>query len=105
MNGLPLLFPFQVTACTINQIRYDLRKLKAHGIIERAAKTYSYRLTEKGQRTALLLTLFARRVYGPVCESVMNHRPDPQHAPKSPFEKAYQKVDRSVDELIDALAS
>ena len=98
-------FNLKASAYTINQIRYDLRKLKAHGIIERAAKTYSYRLTEKGQRTALLLTLFARRIYGPICESVFNHRPDPQHAPKSPFEKAYQKVDRSVDELINALAA
>ena len=98
-------FGLKPSAYTLNQIRYDLRKLKAHGMIERAGKTYSYRLSEQGQRTALLLTLFARRVYGPICASVIQHRPDPQHAPKSRFEKAYQKVDDSVDELIEALAA
>ena len=76
-------FNLQPGAYTLNQIRYDLRKLKTHGIIERAVKTYSYCLTEQGQRTALLLTLFARRVYGLICGSVIQHRPDPLHAPKS----------------------
>jgi len=33
---------------TLTQLRYDLRKLKAHGLLERQGKHYSYRLTEKG---------------------------------------------------------
>ena len=90
---------------TLNQIRYDLRKLRAHGIIQRAANTYSYHLSERGQKTAILITLFARRIYGPICEGALGRHPDPAHAPASHFEKAYQKVDRSIDELIEALAA
>jgi len=32
---------------TLNQVRYDLRKLKAHGLIERENQRYCYRFTDK----------------------------------------------------------
>src|SRR5437763_1267385 len=32
----------------LNQLRYDLRKLKGHGLIERDGTRYAYRLTQKG---------------------------------------------------------
>lgn len=40
---------FQLTGYTINQLRYDLRKMKAHGLIQRNGHQYSYILTEKGE--------------------------------------------------------
>ena len=32
----------------LNQLRYDLRKLKGHTLLERDGKRYAYRLTPKG---------------------------------------------------------
>ena len=32
----------------LNQLRYDLRKIKAHGLLQRDGKRYAYRLTRKG---------------------------------------------------------
>ncbi len=32
----------------LNQLRYDLRKLKGHGLLERDGRRYAYRLTAKG---------------------------------------------------------
>ena len=38
----------------LNQLRYDLRKLKGHGLIERDGARYAYRLSPKGVQVALL---------------------------------------------------
>ena len=39
---------FELPNYTINQLRYDLRKMKAHGLVKRNGRQYSYVLTEKG---------------------------------------------------------
>src|SRR5205809_2137490 len=39
----------------LNQLRYDLRKLKAHGLLQRDGSCYAYRLTPKGVPVGLLL--------------------------------------------------
>ena len=45
----------------LNQLRYDLRKLKGHGLIERDGSRYAYRLTQKGIQVALLFLFFHKR--------------------------------------------
>ena len=37
---------------SLTQLRYDLRKMKAHGLLERDGRRYAYRLTDKGTRAA-----------------------------------------------------
>jgi hypothetical protein len=34
----------------LNQLRYDLRKLKGHGLLPRDGSRYAYQLTPKGDR-------------------------------------------------------
>ena len=34
-----------ITAYTLTQLRYDLRKMKAHGLVERIGRSYVYRLS------------------------------------------------------------
>ena len=46
----------------MNRLRYDLRKMKAHGLLERDGKRYTYRLTEKGTKVALTFVLFHQRL-------------------------------------------
>ena len=42
-------------------VTYDLRRLRLHGLIERIAKTHSYRITAKGLRTAIFYTRLYNR--------------------------------------------
>lgn len=51
---------------SLNQLRYDLRKLKGHGLLERVGKQYAYRLTDKRTRVAAMFVLFHKRVCGPL---------------------------------------
>ena len=90
---------------TLNQIRYDLRKLRLHGLIERIPHSHAYRFAQKGYKLALLLIQLRKRIYGPVAFGILRHRPDSQHQPDSAFERAYHKIDQAFDEAISLLAA
>jgi hypothetical protein len=88
----------------LSSLRYDLRKLKGHGLLERESKQYRYRLTEKGQRSAILFLLFHQRLCGPVAGSQFDHRPDPLHQPKAGrLERAYYKADSAIGNIVRLL--
>jgi hypothetical protein len=90
---------------TLTQLRYDLRKLKAHGLLERDGRRYAYRLTDKGTRVALLFVLFHQRVCGPLANSLLHRRPTQTPTPLSKLEAAYHKADQSIDQIIQLLAA
>lgn len=97
---------FELTAnrYNLNSLRYDLRKLKGHGLLERDAGRYAYRLTEKGHRVAILFMLFHQRLCGPVAGSHFQHRPDERHCPRSSqLERSYYKADKAIDEIVSIL--
>jgi hypothetical protein len=98
-------FGLQPADYTLNAVRYDLRKLRAHGLLERVPHSYRYRLTVHGQKAATLMTLLRKRIYGPVAASTFEHRPSAEAMPNSRFERAYAKVDKAIDELMLALAA
>jgi hypothetical protein len=50
---------------SLTQLRYDVRKMRAHGLVERDGRRYCSRLTEKGIRVATMFVLFHKRVCGP----------------------------------------
>jgi hypothetical protein len=101
-----LLTIFSLTAerYTLTQLRYDLRKMKAHGLLERDGRRYASRLTPKGVRVALLFVLFHKRVCGPLANSLFDRRPETTQ-PASKIEAAYQKADQSIQRVIDLLAA
>jgi hypothetical protein len=90
---------------TLTQLRYDLRKMKAHGLIERHGRHYAYRLTPKGIKVSLLFLLFHKRVCGPLANSLFHHRPDPKAQPPSTLETAYHQADESIEKIISLLAA
>ena len=90
---------------TLTQLRYDLHKMKGHGLLERDGRRYAYRLTNKGTRAALLFVLFHQRVCGPLANSLFQRRPTQTAAPLSKIEAAYRKADRSLDHIIQLLAA
>jgi len=89
----------------LNQLRYDLRKLKGHGLLQRDGSRYAYRLTPKGVQVALLFLFFHKRLCGPLANSRFHHRPDPHHQPASKLEAAYHRADNAIQQIVDLLAS
>src|SRR6516162_1299710 len=102
-----VLTSFQLSpkAYGLNQLRYDLRKLKGHGLLERDGSRYAYRLTTKGVQITLLFLFFHKRLCGPVAHSCFHHRPHPDHRPDSKLEVAYHKADRAIQQIVDLLAA
>jgi len=87
----------------LNQLRYDLRKLKAHGLLARDGKRYAYRLTEKGTKVALLFILFHKQLCGPLANSLFHHQPAVAPRPNSKLETAFHKADHSIQNIIQLL--
>jgi len=102
-----VLTSFQLSSKTygFNQLRYDLRKLKGHGLLERDGSRYAYRLTAKGLQVALLFLFFHKRLCGPLANSRFHHQPDPAHRPNSKLEAAYHKADAAIQNIVDLLAA
>jgi hypothetical protein len=91
---------------TLTQLRYDLRKMKAHGLLERIGSSYRYRLSDKGTKAALLFILFHKRVCGPLANSLFQHRPNEAlKPPASRVETAYHKADHAIQHVLDLLAA
>jgi hypothetical protein len=90
---------------TLTQLRYDIRKLKAHGLVERDGKRYAYRLTQKGNKAALMFVLFHKRVCGPLANSLFNSPPRPEPKPATKLEAAYRKADQSIQQILQLLAA
>ncbi len=98
-------FGLSANSFTLTQLRYDLRKLKAHGLLERIGRAYCYRLTDKGVKAALMFILFHKRVCGPLAHSLFDHRPDEAIKPASKVETAYYKADRAIQQVLDLLSA
>ncbi len=89
----------------LNQLRYDLRKLKGHGLLQRDGSRYAYRLTPKGVQVALLFLFFHKRLCGPLANNRFHHRPVARHQPPSKLETAYHRADKAIQHVVDLLAA
>jgi hypothetical protein len=98
---------FELTpeAYTFTQLRYDLRKMKGHGLLQRDGRRYCYRLTDKGKRVAAMFVLFHQRICGPLANSLFHHRPEAVSKPPAKIEVAYHKADAAIQKLVDLLAA
>jgi hypothetical protein len=82
---------------TGGQISYDLRRLRAHQIIERIPHSRTYQVTPDGLSTALFFTRLTRRVIIPALAEIADTGPPPG----SPLRQA----DRAYKTAIADLAS
>ena len=90
---------------TLTQLRYDLRKMKGHGLLQRVGGSYRYRLTPKGNRVCLLFVLFHQRICGPLANTLFHRSADSSFPPATQFEAAYRRADQSLQRVIDLLAA
>jgi len=87
----------------LNQLRYDLRKMRAHGLLQRDGTHYAYRLSDQGVKVALLFVLFHQRLCGPLAHSLLHHQPNPNLRPKSKLEAAYHQADTALRKVVQLL--
>jgi hypothetical protein len=98
-------FGLKAEGYRLTQLRYDLRKMRAHGLLQREGKRYAYRLTVKGTKVALLFVLFHQRVCGPLAHSLFNRPPASTFQPATRLEAAYRKADQSIQAVLQLLAA
>jgi hypothetical protein len=72
-----------------NQMTYDLRRLRLHGLIEKIPGTNTYATTEEGIRVAVFFTKLDNRLLTPLLDA---------HAPPAPVElrQALRTIDHAV---------
>ena len=81
------------------QISYDLRRLRAHQIIERIPHSRSYQLTADGLSTALFFTRLTRRVIIPALADLAGAGPPPGPPPGSPLRQADHAYKTAIADL------
>ncbi len=79
---------------TANQMSYDLRRLRLHGLIEKIPGTNTYRTTPDGLRAAVFYTKVRTRLLGPLLDNA--------DEPPAPIElrRALATIDRTIDTYI-----
>jgi Mn-dependent DtxR family transcriptional regulator len=86
-----------VPTITSGQMTYDLRRLRAHGLIERVPGTFRYTVTDTGARHARFLTRVHDRIWRAGLAQLTD--PDP------PRQGALRQADRAYHQAIDQLIS
>jgi len=88
----------------LSQLRYDLSKLRAKGLVERRGRTRRYRLTPAGVKLGVLLVKLRIRLLGPLA-TMLSDRHRHRHAPAAydSVDTAFHQVDHALDQLCSAL--
>jgi hypothetical protein len=85
---------------TLSQVRYDLGKLRAKGLIERLPGQHRYRLTCVGLNTCALLTKLRSTFFGPLLSLARQSRPDDMFDTTSTINRCYGSIDGALKTLI-----
>ena len=87
----------------LSQLRYDLAKLRAKGLVERIGATRRYRLTPLGLKLGVLLVKLRLRLLGPLATLVTNSSRRPPSPHHNSVETAFREIDTALDHLSDAI--
>jgi len=88
---------------TRNQLAYDLRKLRAHGLIERPDNRYVYALSDYGRKAAAMLVIVRNRILRPIAGSLFDRPVKSSLKPNSKLQAQYRRTTRSFNDLIALL--
>lgn len=87
----------------LSQLRYDLSKLRAKGLVERIGTSRRYRLTPLGLKLGVLLVKLRTRLLGPLASLIhQTNTHSPSHHRNS-VDAAYREVDTALNHLSAAL--
>jgi DNA-binding transcriptional ArsR family regulator len=87
------------------QASYDLKKLRAKGLVERVGKSRRYAATEPGLRTMAAVGIVREQVLKPILAKTRHPEPHPPLPSKNrgPLENHYQAIHKEVRKLLQAL--
>ena len=91
------------TQYTRKQLAYDLRKLRAHGLIERPDNRYVYALSDYGRTAAAMLVIVRNRILRPIAGSLFDRPPKSSLKPNSKLQAQYRRTTKSFSDLIALL--
>ena len=83
----------------LGQVRYDLGKLRAHGLVERLGTSRRDRLTARGLKLGVLLVKLRTRLFGPLVTRAVDAQPRHATTTASEVEAAFRQVDAALDHL------
>ena len=87
----------------LGQLRYDLSKLRAKGLVERIGKSRRYRLTPLGLKLGVLLVKLRMRLLGPLTSLIRQPNTNAPSRHLNSVDAAYREVDTALDHLSAAL--
>jgi hypothetical protein len=90
----------------LGQLRYDLAKLRAKGLVLKVPKTQTYRLSPQGMRICVLFLKLFQRVYAPLSAAVLKPLAHDAALPddrRCQLDHLYAAVDRALDLLLHHL--
>jgi hypothetical protein len=88
---------------TRNQLAYDLRKLRAHGLIERPGNRYVYILSDYGRKAAAMMVIVRNRILRPIAGSLFEPPPQSSLKPNSKLQAQYRRTTKSFNDLVAML--
>jgi hypothetical protein len=86
----------------LSQLRYDLAKLRAKGLVERLGTSRRYRLTQLGLKLGVLLVKLRTRLLGPLVTLTKPTTP-PAPSRTTSVDAAFAEVETALDHLSVAL--
>jgi len=87
---------------TLNQLRYDLSKLRGKGLVARLAGTQSYAVTPEGYRIGILHLKLYKHLYAPLVAALRAPESTDNTLPTSrqtKLDRLYTKVDHAITHL------
>jgi hypothetical protein len=89
---------------TLSQLRYDLAKLRAKGLVERVPGTQTYRLPATGYRLAVLYLKLFHKIYAPLTAGTLGPVVGDERLSserRAPLDRLYTAVADALQQLCD----
>jgi hypothetical protein len=93
-----------VESYTLAQLRYDLSKLRAKGLVERRPRSQEYCLSPEGYRLAVLYLKLFHRIYAPLTAGAKVPVAADERLPaerQALLDQLYAAVDRALNQLLE----
>lgn len=87
----------------LSQLRYDLTKLRAKGLVERIGKTRRYRVTPLGLKLGIVLVKARTQLLGPLCSLASASQPRHSTTNPSQVEITMHQLDANFNALCESL--
>jgi len=90
---------------TPGRLTYQLRRLRLHGLIERAEGTQRYQVTQRGYRIALWFTRCHARLLRPALAEILSNSAGTNHRLAQAFNRLDKEIDRYIEDARMASAA